>query len=327
MRQIISDFNHHKAAQYPVASVAATWPQLQAGDIVDVVAPAWACKRSELNGAVRYLKKMGFRARVPKNIFSKKVKLFAQTDQERLLQLTRALSAPDSKAVWCLRGGYGAIRLLPGLTKLKIPSQTKLVIGYSDITTLHTFLNAQWRWPTIHGPLLDRFGRHANLPQETKETWGLLTGNLDHVVFKNLKPLNLAARKTKNIRSSVIGGNMAVLQSSLSTPWQANPNGHIVFFEDVGERPHRVDRMLTQFQQAGFFKKTKAVLFGSLLVANNKDRRLMITDVLPRFAQSVKFPVLMNMPCGHGDVQRPLPFLTAATLTTGKNSQLVVAGA
>ncbi|MGE0763181.1 MAG: LD-carboxypeptidase [Bdellovibrionales bacterium] len=303
------------------------WPTLKPGDIIDVVAPASACKRSELNGAIRYLKKAGFKPRVPKNIFSGKSQLFAQTDKERLKQLVQALKAKDSKAVWCVRGGYGAIRLLPDLAKIKIPKTSKILVGYSDVTTLHSFLNANWRWSTLHGPLLDRFGRHANLPQETRELWGLLNGTRKQMEFTGLKPLNLAARKPRRLNGAVIGGNLTVLHSSLGTPWQVHPRGHMVFFEDLGERPHRLDRMLTQLTQAGFFKGAKAVLFGDILIKNSKDRRLIWQDVLPRFAASLKVPVLAGLPCGHGRIQRPLPLMTKAVLQTGGRGKLTVAAA
>jgi muramoyltetrapeptide carboxypeptidase len=296
---------------------AKSWSPLKRGDIVDIIAPASACSRSELQGGVRFLKKMGLVPRLSKKIFAPGAKIFAQSDAERLAQLVKALKAKDSKAIWCVRGGYGSLRLLPALAKVKRPALCKLLIGYSDITTLHVFLQAEWKWPTLHGPLLDRFGRGDNLPQETAETFGLLFGERENIVFKNLKPLNRAARKSGKIKGSVIGGNLATLQSSLGTPWQVLPSGHFVFLEDTGERPHRLDRMLAQLVQVGYFKNAKGVIFGPLLVAAARDRRLIWSDVLPRFAQSLKIPVLAGVLSGHGPVQRPLPLLTAAELRLG----------
>lgn len=294
------------------------WSVLRPGDIVDIVAPASACKRQELAGAVRFLRAQKLVPRYSPQIFLPRPGLFAQTDQERLRQLKAALWAKDSRAIWCVRGGYGCLRLLPELAKLKRPPLTKLVIGYSDITTLHAFLNSQWGWPTLHGPLLDRFGRGDNRPRETRETLGLLFGRRPTVEFANLEPLNAAARRAHTLVSRVVGGNLAVLQSSLGTPWQVLPNKHFLFLEDTGERPHRLDRMLTQLEQAGYFQRAQAVLFGPLLVNQAKDRRLIWSDVIPRFAENLKIPVLAGVPSGHGSIQRPLPLLTRARLSLGR---------
>lgn len=312
---------------YPAATKALSWPTLKPGDVIDVVAPASACKKSELKNAVRFLRQLGYRPRVPKNIFSNRSKIFAQSDEQRLSQFSRALRAKDSKAIWCVRGGYGAVRLLPGLEKISLPRRAKIFLGYSDITTLHSWLNAKWKWPTVHGPLLDRFGRGTNRPKETREILGLLNGKVESIWFSGLKPMNSAASRRRRIRGGIVGGNLSVLLGSLGTPWQFLPRGHIVFFEDLGEKPHRLDRMLTQMQQAGFFKGAKAVIFGDVLFSDVKLKRLIDQDVLPRFAKSLKIPVMRGLPCGHGKTQRPLPFLTEAVLTTGRSGQLHVAAA
>jgi muramoyltetrapeptide carboxypeptidase len=321
-----SELRYHRkmSKRYPPLSKMKAWPLLQPGDVIDVVAPASACSRAELQGAVRYLKARGYQPRVPKNIFGGRSLLLAQTDQERLNQLYRALTAADSKAVWCLRGGYGMIRLMPELASLKPARQSKIVIGYSDITTLHAFLNSVWKWPTLHGPLLDRFGRQAHRPKEERELWGLMTGSIKSIQFTGLQPINSAARKRRRLSGGLVGGNITVLTSSLGTPAQVNPRGQMVFFEDLGERPHRLDRMFSQLAQTGFFAAARAVVFGDLLVASALDRRILHREVLPRFAESLKIPVMMGLSSGHGPVQRPLPLMTKAWLTTGPKGSLIV---
>jgi muramoyltetrapeptide carboxypeptidase len=253
------------------------------GDIVDVVAPASACTREELKLGIKALYALGLKPRVAKDIFAKSL-LFSNSDAKRLAQFKKAIYAPDSRFIWCVRGGYGAIRLMPEIMKWKRPKHSKILLGYSDITTLHVYLNQKWNWPTLHGPLLDRLGRNALTPSERKELFGLLYGSQSEVVFKNLKPMNRAARARKTLRAPVVGGNMTVLQSGLGTSGALKPHGEIIFFEDTGERPHRVDRMLTQFAQAGWFKNARAVVLGQFILTNAKDRRGLWQDVFPRFA-------------------------------------------
>jgi muramoyltetrapeptide carboxypeptidase len=199
------------------------------GDIVDVVAPASACSLKELHGGVRALRQLGYEPRVPQNIFAKSV-LFSNSDEQRLKQFKAAIYAKDSNIIWCLRGGYGALRLLPEMRKWRPPRHPKIFIGYSDITTLHVFLNQEWGWPTLHGPMLSRLGRGPLRPKAHMELFGLLNGVKSEIEFTGLEPLNAEARQKKRVKAPVLGGNMAVLQSGLGTPGSLAPGRAIFFF-------------------------------------------------------------------------------------------------
>lgn len=298
---------------------------LQPGDIVDVVAPASRCSDAELKAGVAFLKSLGLVPRVPRNLFDRKSVLFANSDKERLSQLKRAVYARDSKMIWCVRGGYGCLRLMPDVRRWKKPSKPKIFLGYSDITTLHAHFNQAWKWPTVHGPMLERAGSGRMSSGEKRALLSLLFGRMDKIQFKALKPLNKSARQTRTVKGTLWGGNMAVLQSALGTPSALKPNGHVLFFEDTGEAPHRVDRMLSQFAQAGWFKDTKAIVFGHFLLNDSKLKRDLWNDVIPRFAESVKFPVFKGLPVGHNaKVQFPLPFNTSVILKTGNKAELTV---
>lgn len=288
------------------------------GDIIDIVAPASATALETFQEGIRALENFGFQPRYPKNLFHPSP-LFANTDDRRFEFLKKALLAKDSKAVWCVRGGYGSLRLLPELNRVKKPSTPKIFIGFSDITTLHVFLNQKWGWPTFHGPVLDRFGKHAAPAAEMNELWRILQGKKAEQVFR-LKPLNAIARSPKTVHGPMAGGNVAVLQSSIGTPWQVDFSGRIVFFEDIGERPHRMDRMLTQMIQAGLFRKARAIVFGNMELTDAEDRRCLWKDVIQSFAKGQKIPVLKGMSAGHGSQQRMVPFGTGARLELAASS-------
>ncbi|MGE0527448.1 MAG: LD-carboxypeptidase [Bdellovibrionales bacterium] len=303
---------------------------LYPGDTVDIVAPASKCTREELGNGLKAIRELGLVPRVPSDLFARSL-LFSNSDESRLRQLRAALFAPDSKAIWCVRGGYGALRLMPEIQKWRRPRLGKIFIGYSDITTLHTHLNQEWGWPTLHGPLLDRLGRkEAMSAGEKRELLALLFGRQKEVEFRRLRALNTAARAHTRgaVRAAVCGGNMAVLQSGLGTRGQLNPRGRILFFEDAGERPHRVDRMLTQFSQAGWFEganAARAVVFGHMLLNDPRDRRWVWRDVIARFAAEHRLPVLAGLPVGHDPrVQYTLPLQTPARLNLGPKPSLVV---
>lgn len=294
------------------------------GDIVDIVAPASRCSEEELKNAVTGLLKMGLVPRVPRNLFAKSL-LFSNTDQVRLEHLRQAIYAPDSSLIWCVRGGYGALRLMPHIEKWKKPKRAKIFLGYSDITTLHAFFNQKWNWPTLHGPLLDRFGRAAMSMGENRQLFGMLFGQIQTTEFRSLKPLNSAALKKREIKGFIRGGNFTVLQSSLGTPSAFEGGKHILFLEDANERPHRVDRMLSQFAQAGVFNKVQAIVFGYFQLPDPKDRRNLWNDVMARFANESKIPVLKGLPVGHDpNRQYTLPLNTSARLILGVKPELFV---
>ncbi len=294
------------------------------GAIVDVIAPASACAMAELKNAVRLLKRMGLEPRVPRGIFAKSL-LFSNTDDVRLAQLKAAVFAKDSSFIWCVRGGYGALRLMPQVVKWPKPKRPKIFLGFSDITTLHTWFNQEWGWPTLHGPLLDRLGREAMDPLEHAQLFGMLFGQMPEVMFGKLEAMNKAARESRLIRAPIIGGNLTVLQSGLGTAAALRSGKHILFMEDTGERAHRVDRMLSQLEQAGCLSQVKAIVFGYFQLAKPRDRKDLWNDVMTRFAEQMKIPVLKGLRVGHDpDLQLTLPLNTSAELRLGRAPSLTV---
>lgn len=300
------------------------WKRLEPGDIVDVVAPASACKSHELQLGLKYLRSLGLRPRVPRDVLRPTPLNFSNSDERRFAHLKAALLAEDSRAVWCLRGGYGGLRLIPHLRKLRRPRHAKVLLGFSDVTSLHNFLNQEWNWPTLHSPVLTRMGSALARESEKREVAGFLFGRKRLQKFTGLKPLNAAARKKRVITAPVVGGNLAVLQSSLGTRNAFEGSGKIIFFEDINEKPYRIDRMLEQMLQAGVFERAKAVALGQFSLDSAADARLLWTDVIPRFCANIQIPVVSGLRVGHGKSQHTLPFMTTARLELGARPQLEV---
>lgn len=301
------------------------WKPLELSDVVDVIAPGFASTAAELEGARRFLQSWGLQARIPKDLYGRDV-LCANTDEIRFRVLRDALLARDSKAVWCIRGGYGANRLIPELSRLRKPiGAPKLFIGLSDVTTLHVFLNQNWHWPTVHGPLLDRLGNRAALPRYEREMKRFVFGELAEMRFSGLRPMNdLARRKGLVIDGEVSGGNLIVLQSTIGTRAQWQTAGRILFFEEIGERGYRIDRVLEHFDQLGYFKRARAIIFGQFTGGKERDGRSLIPHVLKRFAANASIPVLQGLQSGHDMIQRPVPFGAPSRLVfDGRRAELV----
>lgn len=303
---------------------------LRQGDIIDIVAPGSAASTQELSLGAECLKSWGLVPRFPHDIFKSRNHYLAQSDEKRFSFLRKALSNSSSRAVWCVRGGYGSIRLLPYLQKMSLPKKQKLFIGSSDVTSLHLFLQQQWGWKTIHGPLLERVGRRDYGVQAERDikkffvTGGVTNGDTGGVTgrevenqktthnntltYKGLRPMNEEARKDKILRAPVTGGNLTVASSTLGTPWQMQTEGKILFFEEVGERGYRIDRFFQQWLQTGQLQKCRAIILGEFKDCQESNGRKLWQRAIRDLAENLKKPVLTGFPCGHGKIQKPILF-------------------
>lgn len=296
---------------------------LRHGDLIEVIAPGSSTAQNVLEEGAKALKSWGYRVQFEKDLIDPKIFL-SNSDQYRFNSFKKAITNQDSKAVWCLRGGYGSIRLLPFIEKMPTPKHKKLLIGLSDISSLHVIMNQKWKWPTLHGPLIDRIALNKLTPENIYELRQAIE-NPDYVsVFDNLKPINQAAQKQKTIKSQVVGGNLMVVTSTLGTKWQIDTSNKILFLEELCERAYRVDRCLQQMKQAGLFNKVKAVVFGDFTDCHEPNNDNYIPKVFEEFFRDLKIPAFKGVETGHGEKQRPLFFNTEAHLSGGKKPQMLV---
>ena len=287
------------------------WKPLGQGDLIDVVAPAWPTSLSEMQRGISFLKDQGFIVRLQKNILKKDL-IYASDLISRREGFQKAIFAKDSKAILCLRGGYGCLHLLPFLIKWKKPKTCKVLIGSSDISVLHYFVNQQWDWPSLHGPMLSRLGDVNQSLKEKREFVEILKGKNLTLNYKNLKPLNTPAKKAQTIKAPSIGGNLMTLQSMIGTALPFKTKNKILFLEEVGEKAYRIDRMLHHFHLAGVFLGVKAIVLGDFL--HSEEHPSFMSRTLLHFFSSLKCPVFKGLPCGHGSLQRFLPFNTSCTI-------------
>lgn len=281
--------------------------KLKKGDIVDIIAPASFSEPKDLIAAVKEITKWGL---VPRTFINFKAShpFHSDDDNARFQDLQRAILAKDSKAIWCLRGGYGSARLLDQLAKIKKPKNKKILIGYSDITALHIFINQQWKWETIHGPTISSFSNKKLNKKCLTEVKNIL---LDAGPYSNFKliPVNEMAKNVKTKSEGIIvGGNLALIQSLLATPYQLKTKNKILVIEDVNERGYRIDRMLNQLVMSGMLKNCKAIVFGDFSKALEPNGESYVDYALNRFARDLKIPIYKTNEFGHGKINRPLIF-------------------
>ena len=305
------------------ANISSDFECLKHGDLIEIIAPASYTTIENLEKGAKLLKSWGYQVTYDKDLLEPDIFL-ANTDKKRFKSFKKAMTNKKSKAIWCLRGGYGSIRLLPFIEKMRIPKNKKILIGLSDISSLHITLNQKWNFPTLHASLLDRLGSETLRPENIHELKQTLENSEYVSRFENLKPLNSSAKKQKKIKSQVVGGNLMVVTSTLGTPSQLKSRNKIIFLEELSERAYRIDRCLQQMKQAGIFANASAVVFGDFTNCDEPNKENHVQAVLEKFFKDIKIPAFTGIESGHGELQRPLFFNTEAHLTCGEKPQMIV---
>ena len=302
---------------------------LKSSSIIDLVTPGSSVTSKQVREAIKRVESLGFKARFCGSIIKSSdlsrsasphiISLNSSVINKKFQNLKKALIASDSEAIWCVRGGYGSQKLMPHLLKMRKPLKPKIFIGYSDVTVIHTFLNEKWKWPSLHFPVLAHMSNSSLATLQRFKS--LLKGNQKQQSFLNLKLLNTdfinKKFRPKNkicISSYLTGGNLSLIHSSIGTPWAGSFQNKILFLEDIGEAPYRLDRALWQMLNAGVFKGIKALVLGDFIYSVSKRSKYEMKKVFQSFADHVSFPVVEGVPCGHGLKKEALPFMTSCQL-------------
>jgi len=288
---------------------------LVAGDRIAVVAPAGPCDPTALEAGVSWLARR-FDPVISPECYARDGFL-AGEDSLRLSGLQRALADPEVKAVIAARGGYGTTRILADLDLDGFARAPKWVVGSSDLTALLVQLHAGPKIPSIHGPMAARFGDADE--GDLTLTAALLEG-AQWRAPENLEPLFVGQG-----RGPLVGGILTVLSHLVGTISVAFAEGAILFLEDVGERPYRLDRCLIQLARAGIFDRVAGILLGDFTDCDPGPDGTSANDVLRRSLGGLGVPVAAGYPAAHGG--RNHPFVHGAEVSLAVSGSSVTLSA
>ncbi len=285
-------------------------PRLQGGDTVAVAAPSGFFDRKALQVGVDLLQSAGLKVTVPEEVFITSGR-FAGDDRQRAELLMRLLTDGQVKAVFCIRGGYGAMRTLPLLDYQALRRHPKIIVGFSDITALLTTVHRNCGLETYHGPLVTTL---AESDAPSREAFFQALFHPD--------PAPLQARAGGEIKAGratapVLAGNLTTLNHLLGTPYQLRFEGRILLLEDRAEAPYRIDRMLTQMKLAGCLAGLAGLGLGSFESCGDEQQLLEIVNDL---FGGEDFPILARLPFGHGRRNLTVPVGRTATIDTGRRT-------
>jgi muramoyltetrapeptide carboxypeptidase len=293
--------------------------KLQKGDQVAVVAPAGKVNEDALRYGLDVLNSFGLEVIIGKYVFAD-VDYFSASDDQRATDFQQALDNPEIKAVFCARGGYGSVRILPLLDWTNFKKNPKWIIGYSDITLLLSEIQ-QLGFACIHGPMpgsFDKYKKNETLNQ------------LKNLLFKGAVEYELPATQLKmfhkktSVEGILTGGNLSMIQTSIGTEFYLPTENKILFLEEVDEYPYRIDRMLQHLYHAGVFKNIKGLILGkfSMIPQENKFPFTLKEMLKPLLPSTLEF-ILYDFPAGHDMLNFPLVMGAPVHISVDKNKILV----
>jgi len=288
---------------------------LQPGDVVRVVAPASPFDPKLMEAGEQVLRDWGFEPRHRDDVFDRRG-YFAGTPERRAAELREAFADPDCGAIIAARGGYGLTTVAPLLDPEELAANPKIVVGCSDLTVLLNLLVQQAGVTAIHGPMVTGLGRGDD-PEGAERLRALLTSGKAPELRSSFDDAHAFCLSPGVGRGRAVGGSLSMLAATCGTPWQVDTRGAVLFLEDVGERPYRIDRLLTQLTQAGLFDEVAAVVLGDMTDCDEANGSLSWRHAVDRIFRPMAVPVLAGLRFGHGVPNLAVPLGVAVQVDAG----------
>ena len=276
-------------------------PSLQKGDTIALVATARKNIDDNLKPAIDLLHSWGLEVVIGSSIGLDNNQL-AGTDEQRAADFQQQMDNPNIKAIWCVRGGYGTVRMIDLLDFTKFKQNPKWIVGFSDVTVIHSYVN-KLKIATIHGAMPITVGKASAESIESLRK-SLFGEKLEYET--SFSPAN----RLGNAKGEIVGGNLSILYSLMGSNAQIDCKGKILFIEDLDEYLYHIDRMMMSLKRCGCFDGLNGLIVGTMTKMKDNDipwgknANQIIEDV----TKSYSFPIFYNFPAGHFRDNRALIF-------------------
>ena len=276
-------------------------PYLKNGDIIGITAPAGSITQEEILPALQVMQSWGYQMKVGDTI-GKKDFTFGGTDEERLNDLQKMLDDPKIKAIMCARGGYGSIRIVDRVNWARFKLHPKWIIGFSDITVLHSHIHNNFQIASIHSKMINSFPDDWSTAEPIQiETIVSIQDALSGKKMKYSAPPN--ARNRQGVTEGIItGGNLKTIETLAGSASDIRTEGKILFVEDTGEYLYSIDRMLWNLKRTGKLTNLKALIVGGFRVKPDdpgEEFGKTIEEIVLEKVKNYNYPVCFDFPVGH----------------------------
>lgn len=287
-------------------------PYLQKGDAIGLVCPAGFMPLEKVQTAIETLQQWGFNVVTGKTVGGESTNYFSATDEERLNDLQEMMDDKNIKAIMCARGGYGTGRIIVKLSFKKFKKNPKWIIGFSDITVLHSHLYSNYNIASLHAPMAAAFNDEGYKNEYVQSLYLALVGT-----EANYKCETHEFNKPGIVEGRLVGGNLSLLAHLVGTSSDINTKNKILFIEDIGEYIYNVDRMMYQLKRSGKLKKIAGLVVGKFSDMKDTERPFGQTaeEVIRDIVKEYDYPVCFNFPASHEKENYALKVGAKYTLT------------
>jgi muramoyltetrapeptide carboxypeptidase len=289
---------------------------IQNNSTIGIISPAWIPKDERMQKGFRYLEEKGFKVKKSKNL-GKQFGYFAGTDEERLDDLHAMYIDPVIDIILCARGGWGGLRLVDKLNYDLIQKNPKPLVGYSDITTLQLAIYKKTGIPSLSGPMLGVEMGMGIIPFTEKHFWGQIQ-NSDQEYTLELAESGGSVINKGSSGGVLLGGCLSLVSHLLGTPYSPDYSGTILFLEDVGEKPYKIDRYFAHLKQSGVFAKINGLILGKFVdcTAEEDEISFNIDELINQYFTDYSYPIIKDFPYGHSELKFTMPLGAHTKLDT-----------
>jgi muramoyltetrapeptide carboxypeptidase len=289
---------------------------LKKGDTIAITCTAGYMLLDKAKACIKKLKDEGYQIIVSPTVGGNSKNYFSGSDAERLQEMQAYLDDKNVKAILCGRGGYGTGRIIDALDFKKFCKTPKWLIGFSDITLLHSHVVSNYKIATLHAPMAAAFANKEHNTENIISLLDALKGKKNNYEVKH-NTLN----KTGTKKGKLLGGNVALLANAIGTKSDIDTKNAILFIEDIGEQLYAVDRMMYQLKRAGKLKNLAALVVGDFTDMQDTDRPFgkTIYEIINDIVAEYDYPVCYGFPVGHGAENRALKVGVKYSLVVNKD--------
>ena len=294
---------------------------LKSGDTISIIAPSGVLNNfdNKITKAINIFKSWGLNVVIGNHIFDKNGH-FAGTDKNREKDFQKALDNKNIKAIWCARGGYGAVRIIDNLNFDSYLKNPKWIIGFSDITVVHNKLNLL-NSESIHAMMITGFDDIDQNNDSLSKLKNVLFGdNLSYSINSNKN------NKTGKSEGILVGGNLTLIQSTIGSKTELKMKDKILFIEEIGEYAYHIDRMLHSLKRADYFENCKGLIVGQIsdVKKNTTDFGRSINEIILDILDEYNFPIMFDFPAGHEKTNFPIILGRKVILDVSKSKSKVI---
>lgn len=271
-------------------------PFLKKGDTIAITCPAGYMEAANIKTCVKTLQGWGFQVLIGKTVGSDSTNYFSGTDEERRDELQAMLDEPSVKAILCGRGGYGVTRIIEQLNFTAFKKNPKWIIGFSDITVLHSYLFSKCKVASLHAPMANAFNKGGANGPYVQSLYKSITGKKNQYACKPY-----AKNKLGKATGALVGGNLALLAHLAGSSLLYKTKGAILFIEDVGEYLYNIDRMIIQLKRAGVLRQLSGLIIGGFTDTKDTVRPFgkKVEQIIAEHIVEYDYPVCFHFPVSH----------------------------